>query len=82
MEPRVIRFTHRNNPDATCDSICRHCFRTVGHATSEQALVTEEVTHVCNMLDLLRIGKIRALSSHSLWADPSVYDRKQRLVSC
>jgi hypothetical protein len=65
MEARVIQFTHRCNPDGTYDSICKQCFRTVGHAKSEQALVPEEGTHVCNMVDLLWIGKIAAPSSDS-----------------
>jgi hypothetical protein len=65
MEPRASQFTHRSNPDGTCDSICRQCFRTIGHAKAEQALVPQEGTHVCALVDLLWIGKIAAPSSDS-----------------
>jgi hypothetical protein len=65
---RKVSFTHRFNPDGTYDSICRNCFRTVGHAKAERALVPEEGTHVCNMVDLLWIGQIREPSAESQWA--------------
>jgi hypothetical protein len=44
----MVQFPHRKNPDKTFDSICNKCFRTIGTATSEEALGEMELTHVCD----------------------------------
>jgi hypothetical protein len=46
-------FTHRQNSDGTVDSICLHCFRTVGTAENIEGLGASEKQHICE-------GDIRA----------------------
>jgi hypothetical protein len=41
-------FTHRQNGDGTLDSICLHCFRTVGTAENIEGLGESEEHHVCD----------------------------------
>jgi hypothetical protein len=41
-------FTHRQNGDGTVDSICLHCFRTVGTAENGQGLGESEKHHICD----------------------------------
>ena len=40
-------FPHRINSDGTIDSICNHCFVTVGTSTTESDLELFESSHVC-----------------------------------
>lgn len=42
-----MHFPHRVNSDGTIDSICKHCFVTVGSSTSESDLQRLEAEHVC-----------------------------------
>ena len=42
-----MAFSHRVNPDESIDSICPHCFATVGSATVESDLERIEAAHVC-----------------------------------
>lgn len=42
------RFPHRTNPDGTIDSICPHCFATIGTSTWEADLESIEAAHVCD----------------------------------
>jgi hypothetical protein len=42
------RFPHRTNGDGTTDSICPHCFRTIGISTYEADLDAIEASHVCD----------------------------------
>jgi hypothetical protein len=44
----IFQFPHRKNADKTFDSICNKCFKTIGTATSEEALVEMELNHVCD----------------------------------
>jgi hypothetical protein len=41
-------FTHRQNGDGTVDSICLHCFRTVGTAENIEGLDASEKHHICD----------------------------------
>lgn len=40
-------FPHRMNKDGTIDSICPHCFVTVGCSTWEADLDRMEAAHIC-----------------------------------
>ena len=40
-------FPHRVNGDGTIDSICDHCFATVGTSSSEEDLARSEASHLC-----------------------------------
>lgn len=42
-----MHFPHRVNSDGTIDSICPHCFVTVGSSTSESNLERLEAEHLC-----------------------------------
>lgn len=42
------RFPHRTNRDGTIDSICPHCFATIGTSTWEADLEDIEARHVCD----------------------------------
>ena len=46
--PAGPSFAHRNNPDGTTDSICRHCFATVSNSIWEAELERAERNHVCD----------------------------------
>ena len=41
-------FPHRRNRDGTYDSICVHCFATVGTGKTEDELLEAEKLHVCD----------------------------------
>lgn len=41
------RFPHRINRDGTIDSICPHCYVTIGTSTWEADLERMEAAHVC-----------------------------------
>jgi hypothetical protein len=62
-------FAHRENSDGTFDSICLHCYLTVGTATAIQALVQSEKSHICN-------GDIKSVVN-----DSSVHSGRLELVS-
>lgn len=42
------KFAHRVNENGTLDSICRHCFITIGNSTWEADLERLETAHVCD----------------------------------
>jgi hypothetical protein len=42
----------RKNDDGTYDSICLHCYRTVGTSLSEPLLEHYEANHTCAFTDL------------------------------
>ena len=42
------RFPHRTNRDGTIDSICPHCFATIGTSTWEADLEDIEAAHICD----------------------------------
>ncbi len=48
----AICYVHRHNEDATHDSICLLCFRTIASQKDENNLEQVERTHVCNVADL------------------------------
>lgn len=41
-------FPHRVNEDGMIDSICPHCFVTIGSSTCESDLAKMESAHVCD----------------------------------
>lgn len=50
MQPGYAKqneFPRRHNHDGTIDSICPHCFVTVGTSTWESDLDRMEAVHVC-----------------------------------
>ena len=42
------RFPHRTNPDGTIDSICPHCYVTIGTAEWDSDLAAMEAAHLCD----------------------------------
>ena len=50
-------FPHRSNKDGTIDSICPHCYVTIGRATWEADLDRMESEHVCNPQRLLHFQR-------------------------
>lgn len=44
------QFPHRTNQDGTIDSICPHCFLTIGSSSCESDLERMESAHVCDPL--------------------------------
>jgi hypothetical protein len=50
QEPHLgrVRYAHRVNEDGTLDSICPHCFLTIGTSTWEADLEKMESMHVCD----------------------------------
>jgi hypothetical protein len=50
--PIQIPFTRRTNPDATIDSICMGCYRTVAPARCEADLTSADQGHVCDPAEL------------------------------
>jgi hypothetical protein len=47
-------FSHRTNNDASVDSICLRCFRTIGSNNHEWRLAAVESQHECDPMDILR----------------------------
>ena len=45
---RPLAFAHRQNRDASIDSICTKCFRTITSANSEGELIADEERHLCD----------------------------------
>jgi hypothetical protein len=46
----------RKNRDGTWDSICKHCFSTIAHGTTESELADREKAHVCHSSYLAERG--------------------------
>jgi hypothetical protein len=42
------KFPHRTNEDGMIDSICPHCFVTIGSSNREDDLEKMELAHVCD----------------------------------
>jgi hypothetical protein len=55
--PQHFEFPHRTNQDGTIDSICPHCYLTVGRSTWEAELERIEAAHVCQGKALAEIGQ-------------------------
>jgi hypothetical protein len=49
-------FRHRHNDNGSYDSICIHCFATVGSSLTEEKLEEDEKRHVCNPEILFRLA--------------------------
>lgn len=49
------KFAHRLTESHRFESICLRCFRTVGSADLEPGLERQEVRHVCQPEDLIRL---------------------------
>jgi hypothetical protein len=49
-------FRHRRNDNGSYDSICIHCFATVGSSVAEEKLEEGEKRHVCNPEILFRLA--------------------------
>jgi hypothetical protein len=45
-------FAHRSNDNATWDSICLRCYRTVATAPNPSSLPGMESRHICAVIDL------------------------------
>jgi hypothetical protein len=43
-----LKYPHRCNRDGTIDSICPHCFVTIGSSMWESELELMELAHVCD----------------------------------
>jgi hypothetical protein len=56
MPDRIPLFPHRHNHDGSYDSICRHCFATVGTRKTEEELIAIEAKHVCDRTILYQNG--------------------------
>jgi hypothetical protein len=52
MQSTFSQFPHRSNKDGSIDSICPHCFATIGTATWEAELEVMEAAHVCESAQL------------------------------
>jgi hypothetical protein len=52
----VSRFAHRLNDNASVDSICLRCFRTVASKNFESDLGVVEAKHVCEPRDIIRLN--------------------------
>jgi hypothetical protein len=44
----LIAFAHRQNSDASIDSICTTCFQTIASEDSEGKLIAHEERHSCD----------------------------------
>jgi hypothetical protein len=53
---RTLNYPHRTNPDGTIDSICPHCYVTVGTSMWEIDLERLEAAHVCDQNRLDHFG--------------------------
>ena len=51
-------YSHRINPDGTWDSICKKCFMTIAHGSTEIELADSETTHICNSSFLADRGRL------------------------
>jgi hypothetical protein len=51
-ETKPAAFSHRQLSDASWESICLRCFRTVAVATTEDVLREAEAQHTCSIADL------------------------------
>jgi hypothetical protein len=49
-------FPHRHNPDGSHDSICTVCLATVATVQDERELGRHESAHLCEPINLYRIG--------------------------
>lgn len=49
-------FHHRHNENGSLDSICPHCFLTIGSDQNVQQLFFEERTHFCDPLRLHQLA--------------------------
>jgi hypothetical protein len=56
--PAHTAFVHRGNHDGTIESICRHCYVTVGTALWEADLDQAEENHACDPDQLARWRRI------------------------
>jgi hypothetical protein len=45
--PQHREYPHRTNRDGTINSICPHCYRTIGTSTWEADLEEIEQVHIC-----------------------------------
>ena len=46
--PENAHFPHRMNRDSTIDSICPHCYITIGTSSRESDLAAMEAAHICD----------------------------------
>jgi hypothetical protein len=53
------KFLHRTKPDGTIDSICRHCYATIGNAHWESDLERMEADHICYSVQLAFFEEVR-----------------------
>jgi len=54
--PENAIFRHRHNENGTFDSICPHCYLTVGSTDDEQNLFLFERSHGCDPLRLMALA--------------------------
>ena len=57
-------FSYRRNKDGTIDSICNHCYLTVGTALNDSELPEIEHSHTCDPEWLLHWKVLSRLSTH------------------
>ena len=56
-------FDHRLNRDASFDSICTTCFKTIASENSESKLLAHEERHTCDLLLLLTRAHLHSRQS-------------------
>jgi hypothetical protein len=66
----LVPFAHRRNPDASFDSLCTNCFRTIASEDSEGKLFASEEHHSCEAI--YEVTRAKFDSRWSTLARPSV----------
>ena len=66
----VDSFAHRRNRDASIDSICRTCYRTIASADSEAKLIHFEENHSCDQNGEFRRAEVNSQRSTVARASP------------
>jgi hypothetical protein len=71
-----FEFPHRMNEDGTIDSICPHCFVTIGCSTWEADLDRMEAAHICEPARLASFNGpgLKSVSREQL---PDLYDQPE-----
>jgi hypothetical protein len=55
-----VGFMHRELPNASIESICLRCYRTVGQTEQEIGLETPELKHRCDPFDLEHLKEFKS----------------------
>jgi hypothetical protein len=66
----LVPFAHRRKPDASFDSICTKCFRTIASEDSEGKLFAHEERHSCEAI--FEVTRVKFDSRRSTSVRPSV----------